>query len=162
MLSNGKGEVVIENIKNPNVFIGYSQTIHDIYETLEDYNPTKKRRVLIVFNDIAADLESNQKLSPIVTELFLMRRKLNISLVFISRSYFKVRKTIRLNTTHDFNVNILNKSELQQVPPNHLCNIDLKELMKLDKYYTKALYSFLENNTILSSDHPLRFRMNLL
>ena len=161
MLSNGKGEVVIENIKNPNVFIGYSQTIHDIYETLEDYNPTKKRRVLIVFDDIV-DLESNQKLSPIVFELFLMRRKLSISLVFISRSYFKVRKTIRLNATHDFNVNILNKSELQQVPPNHLCNIDLKELMKLDKYYTKALYSFLENNTILSSDHPLRFRMNLL
>ena len=161
MLSNVKGEVVIENIKNPNVFIGYSQTIHDIYETLEDYNPTKKRRVLIVFDDIV-DLESNQKLSPIVFELFLMRRKLSISLVFISRSYFKVRKTIRLNTTHDFNVNILNKSELQQVPPNHLCNIDLKELMKLDKYYTKALYSFLENNTILSSDHPLRFRMNLL
>ena len=161
MLSNVKGEVVIENIKNPNVFIGYSQTIHDIYETLEDYNPTKKRRVLIVFDDIV-DLESNQKLSPIVFELFLMRRKLSISLVFISRSYFKVRKTIRLNATHDFNVNILNKSELQQVPPNHLCNIDLKELMKLDKYYTKALYSFLENNTILSSDHPLRFRMNLL
>ena len=161
MLSNVKGEVVIENIKNPNVFIGYSQTIHDIYETLEDYNPTKKRRVLIVFDDIV-DLESNQKLSPIVFELFLMRRKLSISLVFISRSYFKVRKTIRLNATHDFNVNILNKSKLQQVPPNHLCNIDLKELMKLDKYYTKALYSFLENNTILSSDHPLRFRMNLL
>ena len=161
MLSNVKGEVVIENIKNPNVFIGYSQTIHDIYETLEDYNPTKKRTVLIVFDDIV-DLESNQKLSPIVFELFLMRRKLSISLVFISRSYFKVRKTIRLNATHDFNVNILNKSELQQVPPNHLCNIDLKELMKLDKYYTKALYSFLENNTILSSDHPLRFRMNLL
>ena len=161
MLSNVKGEVVIENIKNPNVFIGYSQTIHDIYETLEDYNPTKKRRVLIVFDDIV-DLESNQKLSPIVFELFLMRRKLSISLVFISRSYFKVRKTIRLNATHDFNVNILNKSELQQVPPNHLCNIDLKELVKLDKYYTKALYSFLVNNTILSSDHPLRFRMNLL
>ena len=115
-----------------------------------------------MFDDIVADLESNQKLSPIVTELFLMRRKLNISLVFISRSYLKVRKTIRLNSTHDFNVNILNKSELQQVPPNHLCNTDLKELVKLDKYYTKALYSFLVNNTILSSDHPLRFRMNLL
>ena len=77
--------------------VDYLQTIDDVYENLEDYNPTKKRIVLIVFNDMIASMESNKKLSPIDTELFLRGRKLNISLVFISQAYFKVRKTIRLN-----------------------------------------------------------------
>ena len=90
LLINGREKVGIENLKNPKAFIDYSQTIDDVYENLEDYNPTKKRRVLIVFDDMIADMESNKKLSPKVTELFLRGRKLNISLVFISQSYFKV------------------------------------------------------------------------
>ena len=64
---------------------------------MEDYNRTKKRRVLIVFDDMIADMESNKKLSPIVTEMFLRVRKLNISVAFISQSYLKVPKNIRLN-----------------------------------------------------------------
>ena len=84
-------------LKNPIAFIDYSRTIDDVYEHLEDYNPTKKRRVIIVFYDMIADMEPNKKLSPIVTELFLRGRKLNIMLVFLSQSYFKVPKTIKLN-----------------------------------------------------------------
>ena len=95
--------------KNPKTFFDYSQTIDDVYEHLEDYNPTKKMRVLIVFDDMIADMESNKKLSPIVTELFLRGRKFNISLVFISQSYFKVPKTRRLNATHYFIMKFLNK-----------------------------------------------------
>ena len=91
----------------------YSQTIDNAYKNLEDYNPTKERGVLIVFDDMVADMESNKKLSPKVTELFLRGRKLNISLVFISQSYFKVRKTIRLNVIHYFIMEISNKRELQ-------------------------------------------------
>ena len=72
-------------MKNPKAFTDYSQTIDDVNENLEDYNWTKKREVLIVF-DMIADMESNKKLSPIVTELFLRGRKDNISLVFISQS----------------------------------------------------------------------------
>ena len=73
-----------QGLKTPREFIDYSQTIDDVYENLEDYNPTKKRKMLIVFDDIIADKESNKKLSPIVSELFLRGRKLNISLAFIS------------------------------------------------------------------------------
>ena len=69
---------------------------------------------------------------------------------------------MRLNATLDFNMNILNKRELQQVAPKYLRNIDLKYLMKLAKYYTKEPYSFLVNNSILSSDHSLQFKKNLL
>ena len=100
MLINGRDKVGTEALINPKAFVHYSQTIHYVHETFEDYNTTKKRTVLIVFDDTIADVESNKKLSPIVTELFLRGRKLNISLVFISQSYFKVFKTIRTNATH--------------------------------------------------------------
>ena len=96
-------------MKNPKAFIDYSQTINDAYDNSEDYNPTKKRRVLIVFDDIIADLKSNKKLSPIVTEMFLRGKKFNISLVFISQSYFREPKTIRLNAIQYFIIKIPNK-----------------------------------------------------
>ena len=70
LLINGCEKVGIENLKNPKAFIDYSQTIDDVYENLEDYNPTKKKRVFKVFDDMIADKESNKKLSPVVTELF--------------------------------------------------------------------------------------------
>ena len=114
-----------------------------------------------MFYDIIADVESNKKLSPTVIELFLRGRKLNISLVFISQSYFKVPNTIKLNATHYFIMKIPNKRELQQIPSNHLSSIDFKDFMKLYKDYTIEPYSFLVNNTTLSSDNPLRFRKNL-
>ena len=110
-LTNGRENVGIKKLKNPKAFIDYSKTIDNVYENLEDYNPTKKRRVLIVFDDMIADMESNKKLNP-VTELFLRRRKLNILLVFISQSYFKVFKTIRLDTTHYCIMKFSNKREL--------------------------------------------------
>ena len=91
----------------------------DIYENLEDFNPTKKRKVLIVFDDMIADVESNKTVSPTDAEWFLRGTKLNISLVFISKSCFKVPKSIRLNTTHYFIMKTLNKKELQQIASNH-------------------------------------------
>ena len=78
-----------------------------------------------------ADMESNKKLSPMVTELFLWGRKLNISLVFISQFYFKARKTIRLNARHYFIMKSANKWELRQIASNHLSDIDFKDFMKL-------------------------------
>ena len=74
MLINERKKVGIRKIKNPKAFIEYSQTI-DVYENLEDYNPTKKKRALIVFDNMIADIESNKKASPVVTELFLRGRK---------------------------------------------------------------------------------------
>ena len=69
-----------------------------IYKNIEEYNPNKKRKILIVFDDMIADMLSNKKLNPVVTELFISVRKLNISLVFITQSYFVVPKNIRLRT----------------------------------------------------------------
>ena len=106
LLINGKEKVGIENLKSPKAFIDYSQIIDDVYE--------KKRRILIVFDDMIADMESNTK-STMVTEFFLGGRKLNISVVFISQSYFKVPNTIRLNAAHYFIMKIPNKKELQVI-----------------------------------------------
>ena len=80
-------------------------------------------------------MEANKTLSSIVTELFLRGRKVNMSLVLISQSYFKVPKNIRLNATH-FIMKILNKIELQQITSNHSSDIDFKHFVKLYKYYT--------------------------
>ena len=106
-------------------------------------------------------MESNKKLSPKVTELFL-RGKIQYFNFFISQSYFEVPKTIRRNATHCFIVKIPNKREFQQIASNHSSEIDFKDFMKFHKDYTKESYSFLVNDTTLSSDNPLRFRKSLL
>ena len=102
-----------------------------------------------------ADMEFNKKFSPKVNELLLRGRKLNISLAFISQSYFKIPKAIRLNATHYFIMKIPNERELQQTTSNHSSDIDFKYFMKLYKKYTKEPYSFLVNDTTLSSDDPI-------
>ena len=99
LLIKGRENVRIEKLKISKAFINYSQTIDGVYENLEDYKPTKKRKILIMFDDMIAVMEASKKLSPTVTELFLRGRKLNISFFFFSQSYFKVPKAIRLNAT---------------------------------------------------------------
>ena len=109
-----------------------------------------------------ADMINNKKLNAIVTELFIRGRKLNISIVFISQSYFKVPKDVRLNTTHSFIMKIPNIRELQQIASNHSPDIDFKDFIKIFRKYTAEPYSFLVNDITLPSDEPLRFRKNLL
>ena len=77
----------------------YLNDMQDFYKNIEEYNPNKERKVLIIFDDMIADMINNKKLNPIVTELFIRGRKLNISLVFITQFYFKVPKDVRLNST---------------------------------------------------------------
>ena len=95
-------------------------------------------------------------------ELFIRGRKLNVSLAFVSQSYFKVPKDIRLNATHLFIMKIPNKREVQQIVSNHLSDIEIIDFMKLCKDCTKEPFSFLVNDTTLPSDNPLTFRKKLL
>ena len=83
--------------------------MQDIYKNIEDYNPGKKHKKLIVFDDMIADMINNKRLNPIVTELFIRSRKLGISFVFITQSYFKVPKDVRLNSMLFFIMKIANK-----------------------------------------------------
>ena len=93
--------------------------MHDVYKNIDDYNPDKENKILIVFDDTIADMIHNEKLNSIVTELFIRGRELNISLVFITQAYFKVPKNVRLNTIYFFITKISNKRELQQIAINH-------------------------------------------
>ena len=112
-------------------------------------------------DDIIADILSNKKLTPIVTELRIRGRKLNISPVFITQSYFSVPKDIRLNSTHFFIMKIPNKQELTQIASHNSSDIDFRDFMNLYKKYTAKPYSLLAIDDTVALDNPLRFRKNL-
>ena len=112
----------------------------DIYKTIEEYNPNKKRKILIAYDFMITDMFSNRKLDPEVTELFIRRKKLNISLVFVTHSYFDVPKNIRLNSTLYFLTKIPNKRKFQQIAFNHSSDIDLQDFMNFYKKYTAKSY----------------------
>ena len=95
-------KVGLDHFNDLIAFMEYSNDMQDVYKNIEKYNPNKERQVLIVFDDMIADMINNKKLNPVVTELFITSRKLNISIDFINQSYFKVPKEVRLNTTHFF------------------------------------------------------------
>ena len=161
-LINKREKVGLNHFNNPKAFMEYSNDMQDVYKNIEDYNPIKKSKVLIIVDDMIADMINNNKLNPVVTELFIRGRKLNISIAFITQSYFKVPKDARLNSTHFFIMKIPNKRELQQIVLNHSSDIDFKDFMNIYKKFTTKPYSFLVNDTTLPSDDPLRFRKNLL
>ena len=75
----------VKHFNDPKPFIEYSNDIHDVYNNINDYNPDKDNKILIVLDDMIADMINNKKVNSIVTELFIRGRKLNISLVFITQ-----------------------------------------------------------------------------
>ena len=161
LLINKREEVGLDHFNDTKTFIEYSNDMRDVYENIEDYNLGRERKILIVFDNMIADMINNKKLNPIVTELFIRGRKLNTSIAFITQSYFKVPKDVRLNSAHFFIMKILNKREFQQIALNHSSDTDFKDFMKIYKECTKEPYSFLVNDTTLQSDNPLRLRYNL-
>ena len=133
----------------------------DVYKNIDEYNIDKERKILIVFCDMIADIIKNKNLNLIVTELFIRRRKLNISFVFITQSQFKVPKDVRLNTTHFLISKIPNRRELQKTAINHSSDISTEDFINIYRKCTAEPYSFLVNDTTLASDNPLRFRKNI-
>ena len=87
-------------LNDPNTFIKCSNTMYDVYENIHDYNSNRKRKILIAFDDMIADIMTNKNFQSIIKELFIRCRKLNISLIFITQSFFSVPKDVRLNSTH--------------------------------------------------------------
>ena len=168
-LNESKYELLIKNRENSgikhvndsNAFIECSNTMEEVYENIGNYNPNRKRKILIVFDDMIADIMTNKKFQSLIKELFIRCRKINISLVFITQSYFSVPKDVRLNSTHYLIMKINNKRELQNIAINHSADIDYKDFMKIYRECTKEPYSFLTIDTTLPSSNSLRFRKNL-
>ena len=132
-----------------------------VYTNINYYNLNKENKILIVFDNMIADMINNKKLNSIVTELFIRGRKLNISLALITQSNFKVPKDVRLNTSHFFIAKIPNKGELQHIVINHSLDISNKGIENIYSKCTIEPYLFFVNDTTLASNNPLRFRKNL-
>ena len=122
--------VGIKHVSNPNAFIECSNTMDDVYKNIHDYNPNRKRKILIVFDDMIADIMTNKKFQALIKELFIRCRKLNISLVSITQSYFSISKDVRLNSINYLIMKINNRKEFQNIAITHSADIDYKHFMK--------------------------------
>ena len=152
---NKHKDVGTKHLNDPNAFTECLNTMDEVYENINHYSPSRERKILIVFDDMIADIMSNKKFQAIIKELFIRCRKLNISLVFITQSYFSVPRC--LNSTHYLIMKINNKRELQNIAINHSADIDYKDFMKIYRECTKKPYSFLTIDTMLPASDPLRF-----
>ena len=134
----------------------------DVYNNINDYNPNRKGKILIVFDDMIADIMNNKKFQAIAKELFIRCRKLNISLAFITQSSFSVPKEVILNCTHYLIMKIHSRRELTNIAVNHSADIEYKDFMMIFRKCRKEPYSFLTIDTTLHTNNSLRFRKNLL
>ena len=132
----------------------------DVCENFHDYNLSRKRKILIIFDDMIADIMTNKRFQAITKELFIRCRKWNISLVFITQSYFCAPKDVR-SSTHYLIMKINNNRELQNIAINHSADIDYENFIKIYRECTKEPHNFLTIDTTLPASDPLRFRKNL-
>ena len=154
-------DVGIKILNDSKAFIEYSQCMDDVYNNIDDYNPSRKREMLIVLDDMTADIMTSKTFQAIIKELFTRCRKQNISLAFIAQSYFFVPKEVRINSTHYLIMKIHNKKKSY----NKLLLIIQQKLIIVfleDLECTREPYCFLTIDTTLPADDPLRFRKNLL
>ena len=142
-LINKRESAGINHFNNPKAFIEYSNDMHDVYKNINEYNPDKENKILIIFDDMIAGMIHKKKLNSIVTEFFIS---------------FKVPKDVILNTTHFLISKISSKRELQQIGINQSSDISTKYFTNIYRKCTAETYSFLVNDTTLASDNPIRFR----
>ena len=142
-LINKREQVGIEMLQNAKAFIEHSNDMNDVFENINDYNKKHNKKVLLVFNDMIADIEHNKDIKKVIKELFYRARKLNVSIVFITQSYFRALKDARLNSTHYVLMKIGNKKELKSIAEEKSGHLDYKDFLKVYNYCTKEPYSFM-------------------
>ena len=130
-LIKNSGNEGIRNLNGPDAFIEYPNTVDDVYNNIDDYNSKRKGKFLIFFDDMIADIMTNKKFQAIIKELFIRGRKLNISLVFKTKSYFSVPKEVKSNLTRCLIMKIQNRTELQQNAIGHIADINYKDFFKI-------------------------------
>ena len=141
-LINKREQAGIKNINNPHAFIEYSDDMNDVLDDINNYNKNRDKKVLIVFDDMIADIEYNKNFKRIIKELFYRACKINASLVFITQSYFRALKDARLNSTHYILMKLGNKKELKSIAEEKSGNLDYKDFLKIYNYCMKEPYSF--------------------
>ena len=146
-LINKREQAGIKNLNDPHAFIEYSDDMNDVLDDINDYNKNRDKKVLIVFDDMIADIEYNKSIKRIIKELFYRARKINVSIVFITQSYFRALKDARLNITHYILMRIGNKKELKRIAELKSGHLDYKDFFKMYNYCTKDPYSFMTIDT---------------
>ena len=142
-LINKREQAGIKNLNDPHAFIEYSDDMNDVLDDINNYNKNKDKKVLIIFDDMIADIMRSEKFKAIIKELVIRCRKLNISIVFITQSYFRTPKDARLNSTHYILIKIGNKKELKSIAEENSGHLDFKDFLKIYNYCTKEPYSFM-------------------
>ena len=146
-LINKREQAGIKNLNDPHSFIEYSSDKNDALEDINNYNKKSDKKVLIIFDDMIADIMRSEKFKAIVKELFIRCRKLNISIVFITQSYLRTPKDARLNSTHYILMKMGNKKELKSIAEENSGHLDFKDFLKIYNYCTKDPYSFMMVDT---------------
>ena len=142
-LINKREQAGIKNLNDPHPFIEYSDDMNDVLDDINNYNKNRDKKVLIVFDDMTADIEYNKNFKRIIKELFYITRKINVSIVFITQSYFRALKDARLNSTHYILMKIGNKKELKRIAEEKSGHLDYKDFLKICNYCTREPYSFM-------------------
>ena len=146
-LINKREQAGIKNLNDCHAFIEYSSDMNDVLEDINNYNENRNKKVLIIFDDMIADIMRSEKFKAIVKELFIRCRKLNISIVVITQSYFRTPKDTRLNSTHYILMKIGNKKELKSIAEENSGHLDFKEFLKIYNYCTREPCSFMVVDT---------------
>ena len=146
-LINKREQAGIKNLNDPHAFIEYSSDMNDVLEDINNYNKKRDKKVLIIFDDMIADIMRNEKFKAIVKELFIRCRKVNISIVLTTQSYFRTPKVARLNSTHYILMEIGNKKELKSIAEENSGHLDFKDFLKIYNYCTNKPYSFMMVDT---------------
>ena len=140
-LINKREQAGIKNLNDPHVFIEYSNDMDDVLGDIDNYSKNRDKKVLIIFDGMIADIMRNEKFKAIVKEIFIRCRKLNISIVFITQSYFRTPKDARLNSAHHVLMKIGNKKELKSMAEEKSGHLKYKDFLKMYNYCTKEPYS---------------------
>ena len=142
-LINKREQVGIKNLNDLHTFIEHLDDMNDVLDDINNYNKNRDKKVLIVFDDMIADIEYSKNFKRIIKELFYRARKINVSIVFITQSYFRALKDARLNSTHYILMKIGNKKELKRIAEEKSGHLDYKNFFKMYNYCTIEPYSFM-------------------
>ena len=146
-LINKREQVGIKNLNDPHAFIEYSNVMNDVLEDINNYNKKRDKKVLIIFDDMIADIMRSEKFKAIVKKLFIRCRKLNISIVFITQSYFRTPKDARLYSTHYTLMKMGYKKELKSIAEKNSGHLDFKDFLKIYNYCADEPCSFMMVDT---------------
>ena len=155
-LINKREKAGIKNLDDPKAFIEYSDDMDDVLDDINNYNKNRDKKVLIVFDDMIADIEYNKNFKRIIKELFYRARKINVSIVFITQSYFRALKDARLNSMHYILMKINNKKELKRIAEEKSGHLDCKDFLKIYNYCTRKPYSFILIDTRPTATIPFK------